>query len=265
MSSVSAVASRFLWFQEEVVDSTNVYLREKLNTGQISWAVVWAHEQTAGRGRLGRSWLSPRGGLYLSLSLPVDSAIVPHAYTMAAAVAIVECLQHNYQMQVGLKWPNDILAVRVTPEGTEEEKKLGGILAERMDAPHGPHLVVGIGLNVHAEIDLPGEQDRLPPSSISEHSRTQVAIPDLVERVVQYVGTWWDTLLSQDSSDQTIQCAWKMYSRTLGRRVRLHTPTEILEGVATDISSSWALLLKTEKEQILEIYSADCMHLRNAF
>lgn len=128
------------------LDSTNAEARRRLAEGRRPGFAVVAGEQTAGRGRQGRSWLSPQGGgIYLTLTMPT----IPEAETqgfvaIVAGVAVGEWLE-RYGVLVGLKWPNDL---RVN------QRKLGGILCER----HGHNLIVGVGVNwsvAHEGLDQP--------------------------------------------------------------------------------------------------------------
>jgi len=104
--------------------------------------VVLAERQSAGRGRLGRTWDSPdRAGLYLSVLLrPADSAERLGRYPIAAAVAVGAACRAFAGERVALKWPNDVLA---------DGRKLAGVLAEMRQGSSGAELVVGIGINVN--------------------------------------------------------------------------------------------------------------------
>ena len=129
-----------------IIDSTNERALTSIATGDaLHGDVHLAEGQTAGRGRLGRRWSSPPGeGLYLSFVLLPSRLPNPAALTMAAGLAVLECVRALGVSAAELKWPNDVLA----PEGTKLAK-LAGILVETrgLDATH-PHAVVGVGLNV---------------------------------------------------------------------------------------------------------------------
>lgn len=126
----------------EKTGSTNDEARRLANQGAPDGTVVIAEGQSAGRGRLGRSWDSPEGvGLYLSLLLrrpdPIDRI---GRYAIATAVAVCATCRVMSVDRVALKWPNDVLV---------DGRKLAGVLAEVRQGPSGAELVLGIGVNVN--------------------------------------------------------------------------------------------------------------------
>ena len=133
----TARASRDVrWFT--TIDSTNRYLLEAAREGAPEGTVAVADEQTAGRGRLGRSWIAPPGASLLVSTL-VRPALAPEALslvTMAAGLACIAAVRELGGIEAGLKWPNDVVV---------DDRKLAGILAEK-DADA---VVVGMGCNVH--------------------------------------------------------------------------------------------------------------------
>ena len=126
----------------ETTGSTNDDARRLAAEGAPEGTVVLAESQTAGRGRLGRSWDSPeRAGLYLSVLLrPADPPDRIGRYPIAAAVAVCTTCRAFAGEHVVLNWPNDVLA---------DAKKLAGVLAEMRQGPLGAELVLGIGINVN--------------------------------------------------------------------------------------------------------------------
>jgi BirA family biotin operon repressor/biotin-[acetyl-CoA-carboxylase] ligase len=121
--------------------STNDDVRRLASTGAPEGTVVVAEQQSAGRGRLGRTWESPeRLGLYLSVLLrPVDPPDRVGRYSLAAAVAVCEACRGFVDDRVVLKWPNDVLA---------DGRKLAGVLAETRQGASGAELVLGAGVNI---------------------------------------------------------------------------------------------------------------------
>ena len=122
-------------FRFHSLDSTNAEARRRLAQGRAPGFAVFAKAQTAGRGRQGRSWISPDGaGIYLTLTHAVAEPVSEQGFvSIVAAVAAAEWLE-GYGLFVGIKWPNDL---RV------EGRKVGGILCERQ----GADLVIGLGIN----------------------------------------------------------------------------------------------------------------------
>ena len=121
--------------------STNLEAARLAGDGAAEGLCVVAREQTAGRGRLQRQWVSPQGaGLYFSILLrpQFDLSLWP-LLTLLASVAVHDALREACGLGTDIKWPNDILA---------NEKKLCGILAETVETPQGRAVVIGIGINL---------------------------------------------------------------------------------------------------------------------
>jgi BirA family biotin operon repressor/biotin-[acetyl-CoA-carboxylase] ligase len=148
--TIGTIVRRF-----ESLVSTNDTARELIRAGAVHGTVVVADEQTRGRGTKGRTWHSPGGlGLYASFILRWDDpgerntsfSLLPLAAGLAAAEAVFE----SAGVDVGLKWPNDLVFGR---------RKLGGILTETVLRAGGPgHAVIGVGINInHREDDFPGD------------------------------------------------------------------------------------------------------------
>lgn len=129
-------------------DSTNAVLLGRAESGAPSGTVVIAEEQTAGRGRRGRSWFaSPGDSLTFSLLWRFAPGTAPAGLSLAAGVAVARALQRSGAGEAALKWPNDIL---------RDGRKLGGILVELV--PGAPHAaVIGIGINLHLPAGMPEE------------------------------------------------------------------------------------------------------------
>ena len=122
-------------------DSTNLALRRLAEQGAAEGTVLWAARQTAGRGRLGRSFSSPEGGLYLSMLLRQSAEPARDlALTPAAAVAAARAAERCCGLACAVKWPNDLIA---------GGKKLCGILCESFFAQGKSWIVIGIGVNVN--------------------------------------------------------------------------------------------------------------------
>src|SRR5215510_681485 len=130
--------------QFDSIDSTNLEAMRQAKTGAAEGLCVIAREQTRGRGRLERSWHSPKdAGLYFSLVLRPSFDIERWPLTsLAAALAVSDALRKACQLTVDIKWPNDICV---------EQWKLAGILAETVETSDGAAVVLGIGINLTSE------------------------------------------------------------------------------------------------------------------
>ena len=229
----------------ESIGSTNRRARKLASDGRVDIAVI-ANEQHAGRGRLDRSWIGPSGSIYCSLvvqpSLPPSEAPI---LTMAAAVSAVEAIS-QVGVQPVIKWPNDLLVIR-----DETEYKIGGILTEVAgEADRLRWAIIGIGINANVAVDS------LPPNAISLQHLVGTSV-DRREIVQALLCGLYDRL----DRPQSILEDWRSHTNTLGRRVRVQTPTETIEGVATDVTFPGALCIDTGSD-IVAVHAGDCEHLR---
>ncbi|WP_435075704.1 biotin--[acetyl-CoA-carboxylase] ligase [Halorubrum sp. HHNYT27] len=241
--------------------STNDRARELAAEGAEDVVVV-ADEQTGGRGRLDREWVAPSGGVWLSL---LTRPTVPPAraplFTLAAAVATVDACREA-GVEAHIKWPNDVLVGG--DEGSDDGgdadgrggRKLAGILTEMEgEADRVSWLVVGIGIN--ANIDrrtLPADATSLRAETGADVDRRRIAAT-LLERFATLAET-------ADRSDR-ILAAWRDRASTLGRRVRVETPSGPVVGTAVDVESPGALVIDTD-DGTQRVYAGDCEHLRDA-
>ncbi|MFQ5700457.1 MAG: biotin--[acetyl-CoA-carboxylase] ligase [Acidobacteriota bacterium] len=157
----------------DTIDSTNKVLRQAAARGAVEGTVVIANEQTGGRGRLNRTWVSPPGvGIYLSILLRPPGPPGPvHLFTFLPAVATARALRHVSGLPVFIQWPNDVML---------RGRKIAGILSELRGAENrSREVIIGIGINVnHTAADFPvGIRDSatsLALSSGRRFSRTAV-------------------------------------------------------------------------------------------
>ena len=123
------------------LDSTSKYLKELISQGVSSNTVIWADKQSQGKGRQGREWISPPGGLYFSVLL-FSSIPVKPAFSLVAGEAVVEALKLFSNKNIQIKWPNDIMV---------SGRKVAGILCESLNK----NLIVGVGLNIKHPAKIP--------------------------------------------------------------------------------------------------------------
>jgi len=242
---------RFEWVLLDDVDSTNRYLRDALNEGKLSHAAVSAERQSAGRGRMDRSWQSPPGNLYLSLSFPVPEALADKAmfFNVALAVSVAELLRGEFDLDVRLKWPNDLVY---------EGSKLGGLLSELVRPRTLPlHLIAGLGLNVNTAVSIPDAL--LLPVSLFQALGRRVEIKPLREALARGIFRSWVELVRSGSAGFIAR--WRTLADMMGREVEVRTAETILTGRALGIGEDFELLLDTGSE-ILAIHEGDCRRLR---
>ncbi len=233
------------------LDSTNRRAREMAEAGEPEGAVVVAGVQTEGRGRLGRSWVSPAGGLWLSALLRPN---VPPEHApklgLLAAASVAAALRGLYSLEARLRWPNDVLV---------GGRKLCGVLME-LAASEGrvEHVVLGIGINA----SLPSQE--LPPelrplsTTVQELLGRPVELRPLLDRVLMELGSRYIVL--KRGEFERILSEWRGLSETIGRRVRVRTHSGELQGMAEDIESDGALRVVT-REGPVRVSAGDCILL----
>lgn len=219
------------------VDSTNLVAQKLAAEGAPEGTVVLAKTQTSGKGRLGRTWSSPPGGVWLSLILrpqlvPMQVPLI----TLLAAVAAVEATAEASDLQPQIKWPNDLLV---------GEKKLAGILTEMAaEADRIRHAVVGIGININVPMKaLPVELQKTATSLWAETGRIinrSVWVRTFLEKFERYY------FAAGTHGFAKILDVWREYAQTLGKEVIVHYAGQSISGRALDIDAYGALLVETD-------------------
>jgi BirA family transcriptional regulator, biotin operon repressor / biotin---[acetyl-CoA-carboxylase] ligase len=246
------------WVDE--TGSTNQELLERARAGAPEGLVLGADHQTAGRGRLGRTWEAPPGSsLLVSILLrpPLEPAHV-HAVPMAVAVSAVAACEEVAGFRPSLKWPND-LVVAVGDGGAE--RKLAGILAESVVA--GDRLeavVVGMGLNVNWPADLPPELADIAVAANHVAGR-EVDRAALLVAFLRRLDDHYGALCRSDGW-QGIHVAYRERCSTLGRDVRVELAGETFTGQALDITEAGALVVGLEDGSTRHVDAGDVIHLR---
>lgn len=244
--------------------STNADLCAAAAAGASDRTVLIAEEQTAGVGRLSRSWSSPSGtGLYLSVLLrPADIPLkAVGSLSVVAGLALTD-LTARIGVPAALKWPNDVLAGADEPRG-----KCAGILSELVPLPGGEEfaIVLGIGVNVLPLADVPPGPGGLPATSLAEHGasvveRTRIAITLLTalgEREARWRAARGDLHEAEMLADYRAACS------TLGRPVRVDLPGGgTLTGTAADIDPLGQLVVETADGARQTIFAGDVVHVR---
>ncbi|WP_059013116.1 biotin--[acetyl-CoA-carboxylase] ligase [Streptomyces specialis] len=248
----------------EVTGSTNADLAEAARAGRAAeGAVLIAEEQTSGRGRLGRTWSAPaRSGLFFSVLLRPEPAVPAARLTwlpLLAGVATATALTRAAGVDAVLKWPNDLL-VRVGGE----ERKAGGILAERVEDADGGAIVLGVGLNVSLRADeLPVPQ----AGSLLLADAVSTDRDPLLRAVLRALAEWYArwTAAGGDAEAAGLRAAYADVSATLGRRVRAELPGGgETRGEAVAVDGEGRLVIAGADGTRQPMAAADIIHLRAA-
>lgn len=247
------IGSVIRYFSE--LSSTNEEARRLADEGAHEGLVLIAETQSKGRGRLGRQWFSPRGGLWLTIVL--RPKIAPnHAplLTLLSGVAVARCIRDTAGLKATLKWPND---VRI------KGKKVCGILTEmRAEQDVINYVLIGLGINVNLSVKQFPKDLRKMVTSIQEETNKEI------KRIV-----FTQELLKEFEQEYVIFCkdtirripevirTWRSLSDTLGRNVMVETSVGTLKGLAADIAEDGALVIITETGEEHKIVAGDCIYL----
>ncbi|MDD1763008.1 MAG: biotin--[acetyl-CoA-carboxylase] ligase [Methanothrix sp.] len=235
------------------VTSTNDLCHALARNGAPEGAVVVAENQRKGRGRLGRSWASPKGKM-LCFSLLLRPQLPPRRMsllTLASAVAVAEALEEG-RANPGIKWPNDVEL---------DGRKVCGILTEGQADPDRLHYaVVGVGINLNVEPkDFPPEL-REKAISLREHLGRPVSraafFLTLLRRFREAYG-----LLAAGKGERLLK-EWRLRSTVLGRQVRIRQGDRTLFGQALDVDAQGALLVRTDWGFTEAVTAGDVENLR---
>lgn len=239
----------------EKLGSTQDEARQQAQGGAAHGTLVWALEQTAGRGRMDRTWVSNRGaGLWFSLVLrPRGDSNAAALLSLAAGVGVVRALPASSAGSVRLKWPNDVLL---------HGRKLAGILAEAETRDGGLRFVVlGVGLNLD-----PGPQGFPTPIAAEAAALVEVAgLPLDASALMASLLTELEVASELALDDpRALRQAWLELNDTIGRQVRAQTGAATLEGRAVDLALDGSLVVETSDGSRTRVRAGELIHLRPA-
>ncbi len=235
------IGKKVLFFEE--VDSTNNKAKQ-IASEEKEGTVVISEVQTSGRGRRGREWNSPKGGIYISFILKPN--IPPERapqLTLVSSLALAETLNSmDKKLDAKIKWPNDILI---------KGKKISGILTElSSDIEKINHIVVGVGVNLNTD------KNALPETgtSLKTEMGENVSIKLFLKLFLEHFDLVYKEYITNGINKMIER--WKFNSDTLGKKVKIIGMNETFEGLAKDIDENGALILKTGEKEI-KVYSGD--------
>ena len=248
---MSKLAPQILRFDS--LPSTNLEAAKRAIEGAAEGLCVVASEQTAGRGRLQRQWISPKGaGLYFSMVLRprIHQSSWP-LITLAAALAVHDALLKAYSLKTDIKWPNDILS---------NNRKLCGILAETVETTVGRAVVLGIGINLTSSA-FPPEVHEIATSVQLETGK----VPNLeiiLRNLMIALELRYEMLQSVRGGEEILR-EWSVRSSyASGKRIRVANGQEVLEGTTRGLESDGGLRVETDEGEIRIVRAGDVAELR---
>ncbi|MCM4084015.1 biotin--[acetyl-CoA-carboxylase] ligase [Paractinoplanes hotanensis] len=256
-----------LWTRVEVVAetaSTNADVGAAVAKGEPEGLVVVAEQQTAGRGRRDRQWVSPaRAGLTLSVLLRPGRPDREHEWRtlspatfgwlpLLAGVALCDAVERVAEVEATLKWPNDLLV---------GDRKCAGILAE----VSGDAVVVGLGLNVTTRAEELPETNGLPATSLRVAGAAVTDRDPLLRALLRGFASWYAGWREAggDAEMSGLLAAYRRSCSTIGRQVRVLLPAgETLTGEATEVDAAGQLVVRTADGAEHRVSAGDVLHVR---
>jgi BirA family biotin operon repressor/biotin-[acetyl-CoA-carboxylase] ligase len=232
----------------EEAGSTNVLVAERAQAGGPEGLVILAEHQTAGRGRLDRTWETPpRSALTFSVLLrPTVPAASWPWLPLLTGYEVSKALRAA-GFEASVKWPNDVLLA---------DRKVAGILVERVETPSGPAAIIGIGLNVGMTAD------ELPVPEATSLA-VEGVVPDRTELLGLLLDTLWEGYVVWQEGGEAaaghLATSYAAACSTIGRQVRVDLPSgEPLTGTATGIDPSGRLVVDGTA-----VSAGDVVHVRS--
>jgi BirA family biotin operon repressor/biotin-[acetyl-CoA-carboxylase] ligase len=233
--------------------STNTEAARQASLGACEGLCVVAREQTAGRGRRERAWVSPKdSGLYFSVVLrPRTAAREWPRITLAAAVAARDALEEACALQTDIKWPNDLLA---------SGRKLCGILAETAESAAGRAVVLGVGINLNNRAFPP--EILAAATSVEEQTGRAPDAEKLLYALTRQLARRYEELHTREGA-RTILREWETRSSYAhARRVRVALAEETFEGVTRGLADDGALRVETDAGHTRIVRAGDVTAVR---
>jgi BirA family biotin operon repressor/biotin-[acetyl-CoA-carboxylase] ligase len=232
----------------KVINSTNNLAKDLAAHGAPEGTLVLAEEQTEGRGRINRVWLSPaRENLYFTFLLrPYMHADQVFVFTMVLALAASDAIKKEIGIRPMIKWPNDLYV---------ERKKLGGILTEfSLREKAVEYVILGLGLNVNWN---PQEDESVlyPATSIFAETGIRASRSDLLIEILKLYETYYSKVLAGQIDD--VYKRWNELSLIKGKEVKIHSGKETIHGNVLRIDQSGALVIINDDGKEEKIRSGD--------
>ncbi|MEW6067582.1 MAG: biotin--[acetyl-CoA-carboxylase] ligase [Nitrospirota bacterium] len=241
------IGREILFYQ--TVSSTNTIALDLAEKGKTEGAVVLADSQEKGKGRLGRTWVSPPGvNVYMSIITrpeikPKDVTLI----TLMTAIACTTALRKVTGLNITIKWPNDLIV---------SDKKLGGILTETKTSPERINIaIIGIGINVNMDIDAIPDDLKDIVTSIKIETGKTYSRAELIAEILNEIDKWYNILNRTDR--ERILSEWKQLTSTLGKEVMVTVGNETFFGLAEFVDDEGMLILRLQSGMLKRINTGD--------
>jgi len=237
------------------VDSTQSQAMKMVNESKKEGTIVIAEKQTGGRGRSGRKWVSPKGGIWFSIILhPKFDISNTTLFPIASSLALSIAIQKTCKVSTELKWPNDL---------TIKGKKLAGMLIDAsFESNKIENLVLGVGINFNVNVkEIENELKKTPNfygvSSLNDQKNKSTQI-ELIQSFLLELEKVYEEL-NKNQIKKTI-AEWTKRSSTIGKKVEMNTHDGKITGKAIKIDEDGGLIIKN-KEKTSKVFAGDIIHL----
>ena len=237
------------------IDSTQNQALKIANEPENNGAVIIAATQTGGKGRTGRKWISPKGGIWFSIILhPKFDISITTLFPIASSLALSKAIENTFEITPELKWPNDL---------TINGKKIAGILVDAaFESNKIESLVLGVGINFNVDIKAIKKTLKDTPnfygvSSLSEQNKKVKPI-QLVQNFFVELEKIYELLNKKQTKKIILE--WTKRSSTLGKNVEINTTDGKIKGKATKIDEDGALII-SNKSKTYKVIAGDVIHL----
>ena len=230
------------------VASTNDLAKEMAAIGAKEGTMIIAEIQIHGKGRLGRKWVSPRGGIWLSIILrPKLSAKDIPKLTLMTSLAVAKTINQLFNLKTEVKWPNDVLI---------NARKVCGILTEANTTGGITNfVVVGIGINANIELDSLPKQVRENATSLKHELKREIDREQFLRVLLEKFERYY-VMLAKGKFDSVLK-EWKSLCGFLGSYVKVTSLEEKIEGWAIDVDENGALIIRLREGTLREVLSGD--------
>ncbi|MBI5055698.1 MAG: biotin--[acetyl-CoA-carboxylase] ligase [Nitrospirae bacterium] len=254
-----------LVYQGEIIGKEVIFLESTTSTNDTAietgrqrenpeGIVVVADTQTHGKGRMGRTWISPPGvNLYFTVLLkppflPQNASIL----TLVAAVAVASAIRENTKLPAEIKWPNDIMI---------NGKKAGGILLDMKSGKDKINLIaVGVGLNVNMSLNEFPDEIRQSATSIKIETGSPVDRVELLAKILEELERCYKIILQGDK--RALINEWIRLNCTIGQKVKVQDQYRIMTGVAENINENGELVLRLSDGGVETLSAGDVTILK---
>ncbi|RCV66158.1 BirA family transcriptional regulator [Methanophagales archaeon] len=243
------LGERLYYFND--VNSTNEKA-DILAANVAEGTVIIAKKQRNGIGRFGRAWISPVGGVYISVILkPKITPREASKISLITGIAIATVIR-NLGLEAKIKWPNDVLI---------HGKKVCGILT-RISTKDSKidYAIVGIGLNVNVDISTFPKELQKSATSLNVELKKNLSVEKVIEDILYAIEANYEILKEENFT--YLLNEWTRLSDTLGKKVMIKMKTETIKGAAVGINREGALILMCESGSLRNIIAGECIHLR---